>query len=193
MKKLFANERAEYKSELLACIVLVPVIVLFALVIVFYIPIDYIKYKRSLYYKKEQKKYSLCDGMGSHFKFYNAILKNNLPIEYFPNPLKPEELESGFFIYKDTLILLNDFYLEFDNEKNEWVSKNEDDTIITLDEYIELDTNCVNTLLGKNLCSKAVVLTKAKKLNNPELAKNDERFLIYNKIPDEVICDFCNS
>lgn len=191
MKKFMSKFSEESCSCIFSIFFFIPA-VLFVIGLVVYIPIDYIKYKRSLYYKKEHKKYTLFSGMGSHFILYNVILKNNLPIEYFSSPLNPE-LEKGWFIYNDTLILLNDFDFHFDNEKNEWVCGNKDETIITLDEYIEEDTNGVNTLLGKTVCSKAIVLTKSKKLNNPEFAKSDERFLIYNKTPEEVICDFCNS
>lgn len=191
MKKFMSKFSEEGCSCLFAMFFFIPV-VLFVIGLVLYIPIDYIKYKRSLYYKKEHKKYSLFIGNSSNFIFYNIILKNNLPIDYFSNPLN-EDFESGWFIYDDTLILLNDFYFSFDNEKNEWVCEEDDKLIITLDEYIEEDTNGVNTLLGKTVCNKAVVLTKSKKLDNVELAKSDERFLVYDKNMEEVICSFCVS
>ena len=39
------------------------------------LPLDYIKYKRSLFYKIEHKKYKFFAGSGFYFEFYNEIAK----------------------------------------------------------------------------------------------------------------------
>ena len=56
------------------------------------LPLDYIKYKRSLFYKNEHKKYKFFAGSGFYFEFYNEIAKNDLPIKYMFNP-KNDALE----------------------------------------------------------------------------------------------------
>lgn len=190
MKKFLSKLSEEGCALLLGMFLFVP-IVLFVIGLALYIPIDYIKYKRSLYYKKTREKYSLYMGISPVFNFHNVILKNNLPIEFFPRPEETDN-EYGWFVYNNTLILLNAFQFEFDDEKNEWAYKNKNDVLLTLDEYIESDINGVNKVLGKTVCDKAIVLIKSKDVGNVELAKNDERFLVYDKNMEEVICAFCN-
>ena len=70
------------------------------------LPLDYLKYKRSLFYKTEHKKYKLFAGSGCYFDFYNEIAKNHLPINYIFNP-KNDALEFGWFVYEKTLLLPN--------------------------------------------------------------------------------------
>ena len=58
------------------------VAVIFGVCVVFLLPLDYIKYKRSLYYKTEHKKYKLYAASGINFEIYNEIIKNDLPIKF---------------------------------------------------------------------------------------------------------------
>ena len=80
---------------------------IFGVCVVFYLPIDYIKYKRSHYYKTERKKYRLFAATGMHFELYNLIAKYNLPIKYVKNP-KDDSLNCGWFVFGDTLLIIDD-------------------------------------------------------------------------------------
>ena len=46
-------------KSIVEAIIAIPVMILITLVLAVMLPFDYIKYKRSPYYKKERKKYSL--------------------------------------------------------------------------------------------------------------------------------------
>ena len=69
----------------------------------------------------------------------------------------------------------------------------EDQIYMTLDEYIKIEMADLNKLLGKAGCDKAVVLINRHDVSNEELARNDEKFLVYGKNMEEVICAFCAS
>lgn len=182
----------------------IPLILLWIIGLILYTPIDYIKYKYSLFYKTERKKYSWLITRNINFSFYNIILKNNLPIEFFHNSQsshlgKRGWLESGWFVYDGTLIIFNDYFkFNSDNNKGEWiwgVAQDEDDDVedgeesdeFTIDRLIESEINAANKAIGKTICDKAIILTKHKNIDNIELAKNDPRFVIYEKNIAEVV------
>ena len=95
------------------------VALIFGICVIFLIPIDYIKYKRSLYYKTERKKYKLYAASGVNFEIYNEIVKNDLPIKFICNP-DDDSLERGWFIYNNTLIIPNVFSFEYNAETKKW-------------------------------------------------------------------------
>lgn len=163
------------------------------------LPLDYIKYKRSLYYKTEHKKYKLFAGTGIHFELYNEIIKNNLPIKYIYNP-NNNSLECGWYVYDNTLIIPNVFSFEYNAECGKWNYCGEvvedDDTekriIMSLDEYIETEIQEANELAGDIICDKAIVLIDANCIQNVELAKEENYFLIYDYNREEVLKNFCD-
>ena len=170
-----------------------------AVCVIFLLPIDYIKYKRSLYYKTERKKYRLYAGTGINFEIYNEIIKNDLPIKYIYNP-NDDSLERGWFVYDNTLIIPNVFSFEYNTETKKWnyccEVVEDDDTekriIMSLDEYIETEVEEANELAGDNICDKAIVLIDANCIENVEFAKSENKFLIYDD-REEVLKSFCNS
>ena len=165
---------------------------------VFLIPVDYIKYKRSLYYKTEHKKYRLYAATGIHFQIYNEILKNNLPIQYIANPTD-DTLEQGWFVYNHTLMIPNVVSFEYNTESEKWnycCEIIEDDAtetrvIMSLDEYMETEVQEANRLAGDTICDKAIVLIDANAIENVELAKRESNFLIYDDNREEVLRSFC--
>lgn len=195
MKKFFSrgfkNLSSEFWTWFWGVILLVP-IVLIVIGLVLYIPIDYIKYKRSFYYKQLGEKYSLYKGNNLDVVFYNTVLKNNLPIQYIPTT-EVSDREFGWFVYGNTLIIPSCFSFCFNDDKKQWVYENEDQIYMTLDEYIKIEMADLNKLLGKAGCDKAVVLINRHDVSNEELARNDEKFLVYGKNMEEVICAFCAS
>lgn len=172
---------------------------LLAVCVIFLLSLDYIKYKRSLYYKTEHKKYRLYSATGINFKIYNEIIKNDLPIKYIYNP-NDDSLERGWFVYNNTLIIPNVFSFEYNTETENWnyccEIIEDDDTekrvIMSLDEYIETEVQEANELAGDTICDEAIVLIDANSIENVELAKRESNFLIYDDNREEVLKSFCN-
>lgn len=195
MKKVL-NKIGDSFGEIFGCVV--AVLVLISLVVI--VPLDYIKYKRSFYYKIEHKKYEILAGWGIHFELYNEIIKNHLPIKYIFNP-NDDSLECGWFVFDNTLIIPNIFSFEYDTESGEWKycdediydDENEKRSIMKLDECIETEIQEANELAGKIICNKAVVLIDVNSVDNVELAKKESNFLIYDDNRVEVLENFCKN
>ena len=176
------------------------VALIFGVCVVFLLPLDYIKYKRSLYYKTEHKKYKLYAASGVNFEIYNEIIKNDLPIKFICNP-DDDSLEHGWFVYNNTLIIPNVFSFEYNPETKKWnyccEVVEEDDTekriIMSLEEYIEIEVQEANELAGDTICDKAIVLIDANCIENAEFAKSENKFLVYDDNREEVLKNFCNN
>ena len=176
------------------------VALLFGICVIFLLSLDYIKYKRSFYYKTERKKYKLYAAAGVNFEIYNEIIRNDLPIKYIYNP-DDDSLECGWFVYKNTLIIPNVFSFEYNTKTKKWnyccEVVEEDDTekrvIMSLDEYIETEVEEANELAGDTICDKAIVLIDANCIENVELAKCENNFLIYDDNREEVLKTYCNN
>ena len=166
-------------------------LVLLGIVFVITLPFDYIKYKRSLYYRKERKKYTLFAATGVAFDLYNEILKNDLPIRFYENPHDPSPA-CGWFVLDDTLIIVNAFSFKLDEESGEWrYCCDEDETYMLLEEYIETEIAEANELLGQVICSDAVVLVDGDEAGVVEKLKAEKRFLVYENDRVEVLKRFC--
>ena len=191
MKKI-ASRISEFLSSLLVVFIGIILGVFFVLML----PFDYIKYKRSLYYKTLHRKYSLFSATGTNFKLYNEILKNGLPIRYIENPTEPSP-EYGYFVFKNILIIGNVFCFKYDEESGNWTYSSEDEgeerTIISLNEYIENEIEYVNKLTGETICNRAVVLIDENDVDNVLKAKNDPRFLLYDDNREEELKRFCKN
>ena len=159
------------------------------------LPLDYIKYKRSLFYKIEHKKYKFFAGSGLYFEFYNEIAKNNLPIKYMFNP-KNDALECGWFVLDKTL-LIPDSMVEYYSDVEKWFCSEYDGghdvASIPLEEYLQQEIATINELLEYNVCDKAVVLVDVNNIDNIDIAKQEKSFLIYDDNREEVIKTFCNN
>ncbi len=167
-------------------------VVLCGIFAIFVLPFDYRKYKKSLYYKKEHKKYSPFAASGNHFALYNEILKHQLPIRYVENP-NHGSLECGWFVFEDILILLESYDLEFDCENSQWVFREDGETnsVMTLDELIQMELEGVNEIAGREICKYAVVLMDESCISHREKANADKRMLFYNDDRPEVLKHLC--
>ena len=171
---------------------------IFGVCVVFYLPIDYIKYKRSYYYKTEGKKYGLFAAIGMHFEMYNLIAKNNLPIKYIKNP-ENENLDCGWFVFGDTLLIIDDYGFEYDDESGEWIhteyldddGEPEEEIKMPLCEFFKTEIDEPNERAGETVCTKAVVLLDGNIFNGAELAKKQEAFLVYEDNLAAVLKAFC--
>ena len=59
------------------------ILILFAVFIVVLTIINYIKYKKTSYYKDTKERYSWLCADSAHISFYNDIKKSELPIDYY--------------------------------------------------------------------------------------------------------------
>lgn len=122
---------------------------------------DYIKYKKSMYYQDTHERYSWMCGESEHITFYNAVKKENLPIDYYRfNALKMTGY--GYFIYDENLILC-DYDSDicfFDNDKKEWFVNDEHD-YVTLESAVNDEIIKVNEFIGKNVCKQAIIFVES--------------------------------
>lgn len=183
------------KSFCLSILVIV-VFILFGVCLVIMLPFDYLKYRRSAYYKKERKKYRLFAASGLQFALYNEILNHDLPIRFVENPENPD-LEWGYFVFEDILFLPYDFCFEFNAQSGTWqyCAEGEDaqTQTLTLQEWIESQIAEVNESTGQELCKEAVFLLEGSKIEDLENVKAEKRFLIYEENRPEVLKRFCEN
>ena len=169
--------------------------IIFGVCLIFILPFDYIKYKRSLYYKITKKKYTFFAASNQNFKIYNEINKYNLPIRFLHHP-KEKSIVYGWFVFEKTLIIVNAFNFEYNSESEKWIFSGEYDeeenhVILSIDEYIKTEIEEVNQALGDKICDKAVILICADDLENAESAYKEERFLVYKDDMTEKLTLFC--
>ncbi len=141
--------------KILVTILLFPVVLLFLLGLLIATPFDYIKYKRTQYYKDTHEKYSWLCTSSYYITLYDLIKKENLPIAYY-RCYDALVTGYGYFIYKDTLIL-NDYEPCFDGERKVWTVEIEDEYVDIKEEVEAAIENC-NAFLKAEVCKKAVVL-----------------------------------
>ena len=169
--------------------------VLFIIVFIIFLPFtlieDYIKYKRSLYYKCTRNKYHFLAASGMQFDVFNIIAKEKLPIRFVSHPKEPS-VEQGWFLLADTLIIVNAFPFSFDPETQQWNYCDEEHrTLLSLEEYFETTIQEVNTLTGKQLCSHAVVLIDRDDLEDLAMAEKEPRFVIFDGDRAAALKKFC--
>ena len=142
-------------KEIILTVIFFPIVVLFLLGLLIITPFDYLKYKKSHYYKDTKEKYSWLCTSSYYIKFYDMIKNENLPIDFYRCDYAPIT-GYGFFVYKDTIIL-NDYEPCYDEEKNIWLVEIEDEYVdIKID--VENAIDRCNELLKNDTCKKAVVL-----------------------------------
>lgn len=166
----------------------------FGVFLLFLLPVDYIRYKRSAYYRQTRKKYQPYIASSPKFAVHNDILENDLPIQYIENASNPGY---GWFVCGNTLIIVNVFFFKYDPQQQKWVcscdGETEPLTILTLEEYIEMDLEDFNAISGQAPCTDAVVLARSKDIEDIETAKTEPRFLVYDKNRAEVLRKYCQS
>lgn len=179
---------------------LIPIILflglaLFGVCSLFILPFDYIKYKRSPYYKNEHKKYEWFSAQGIHFKIYNEVCENNLPLRFIQHPTV-ESVECGWFVLGSTLLIPSDFPFDFDAQNQQWACCCDDEdedkcVLLSLDEYMDNELQDFSRLVGQPICTDAIVLIDKDDIENYDLVKNEKRFLIYDGNRLEVLKQFC--
>lgn len=193
MKKLL-HKIGKFFGTILGVLLLLIVGIGFVLLL----PFDYIRYKCSPFYKNEHKRYKLFAGSGFYFELCNEITKNKLPIQYIANP-KNDALECGWFVLDKTL-LVPDCIVEYYADVEKWFCGEYDDghdiSSVPLEEYLQQEIDEINEILGYKICDKAIILVDRNQIENVDLAKQEDRFLLYDSYNNdriEVVKYFCNS
>ena len=139
-------------KEIILTVIFLPIVVLFLLGLLLITPFDYLKYKKSRYYKDTKEKYSWLCTSSYYIKFYDMIKNENLPINFYRCDYAPIT-GYGFFVYKDILIL-NDYEPCYDEDNNVWLVEIED-------EYIDIKNDVENAIDRCNELLKIMYVKKA--------------------------------
>ena len=95
------------------------------------------------------------------------------------------------------LIIPDEFSFEFDCESGTWkfCYEQDDETrvLLSLDEYIENEIETANELAGQVICKGAILLVDGDCIDEPEKAKSEKRFLIYQDNREDVLKQFCEN
>ena len=113
----------EKVKQILILMIVLPIVVFSALFLCLYTPVDFIRYcfsnrrktMKRLYGK--QAKYTWLITLTDHYRVFELISKNDLPILFIPKKENP--CEKGYFYYDHTLFL-TDFHPHFDTESGAW-------------------------------------------------------------------------
>ena len=162
--------------------------ILILLVMILLLPFDYLKYRRSLYYKIEGKKYTFFAASSAAFALYNEITKAGLPIRYVSNPFNAAP-ECGLFIFDGILMLPDEncfFY------RDGWFHST-DSNEIALEEYLETQILEANALVGQTIFQDAVVLIDGNAIDDLESARQEKRFLVFQDDLTAVLKKFCET
>lgn len=137
--------------------------ILFALVFgigyLLFVPFDFIRYHRMPYYRDSKKKYHFFITSTDIVKFYNRIVKEKLPIQYF------DCNDFEYFVKEGQVLFCGWSYEGFEQADGDW--------------FFVLDGECNTTM------PMAEVLESEKELLPPEHRDLNAKFLIfYNDVTD---------
>lgn len=153
MKKLLNKA-----GELLLYIVLTPLCILFGIGLLLYLPIDFVCYHCSDFYKDTRHKYELFAGSGHWFRLYNTMRKEDLPLDFHLHVT--EDINYGYFRYKN-ILLVQDYPAEYEPNSKEWFvcyDKDDREACTPLAEALESEVAGFNEIVGQPLCDRAVLL-----------------------------------
>lgn len=175
-------------SPFIIGIIVFPFIVLLLLFAFLYTPIDFVIYHLSVVHKEMKRiygkrlKYVWLFTLSYGYKLHKLIIKNNLPLQFFPKSEDPNNY--GYFYCNKTLFLA-DVAPFFDFENNKWdvVQSNDE---LDYQVYVEAERERFLQCAGVNEsieCERVVFLVEEKELSpeEKELTKNADFILMYNK------------
>lgn len=152
-------------------------VIVFFIGIIITLPFDYIKYKTSLVYKKDRRKYSLFEASSSNFKVYNAALKEHIPLEFVEHPME-RSYAVGWLVLGRTLVNTDVYAFDYDENTGLWDYKceNEHEELVTasFDEYFEMEIGWTNHDAGRDICDSVAVLVDRKELKDKSTVQFDD-------------------
>ena len=152
MKKVLENA-----GVLLSYIILTPILILVGIGLVLYLPVDYVRYRRSAFYQDTGHRYELFSGGTPWIRLYNAMRKEEMPLDFH---LHAKDIYYGYFRYKN-ILLVQDFPVEYEPKKSEWFVYYEDEdeqACTTVAEALESCLESFHEIVGETLCDRAVLL-----------------------------------
>ncbi len=139
---------------------------------------DYIKYKKTRYYKDTHERYSWLCARSYYVSFYDSIKSAGLPIDYYRD--RTIKLTGyGYFIFNDVLILCDyeSDILYFDKDNNEWMVYDEHDYVLLEPTTIDEELKKVNEFLDENRCKKVIIFVE-RELLEEATGKEYERIIL---------------
>ena len=155
--------------DALLCVLVTPLVLLFALGLVLYIPVDYVRYRRSAFFRDTRQKYEFLSGGTLWVRLYNAMRAEELPLDFYLHSTK--EVTYGYFRYKNTLLVL-DYPAEYDPNSKEWfVCYDQDDkeACTPLAEALETEVEGFNEIVGEKRCDRAVLLVDRSQIRDEDI------------------------
>ncbi len=135
-------------------IFLIPLVLVMALIVLIFIPFDYLFYKRTRFCKDTGKKYFFTASVADHVRLYNKIKAENLPIEYYPYE---ERRGLGYFICNNTLLIPD--YPFYDEKQGGWFMTDDEygKDAVPLLTAVEKELSECNRFFKEERCTKTVV------------------------------------
>ncbi len=105
-------------------IALAPLFIVFILIELIKTPFQYVKYRKSRYYKDFKHKYNLSIVYSDEYRFYNSAIKRGLPIQY----MKQESNGFEYFVFEGAVYLFPDFeYIRCEDGSGRWQAERNDE------------------------------------------------------------------
>ncbi|MBE5921416.1 MAG: hypothetical protein E7269_01480 [Lachnospiraceae bacterium] len=166
-------------GEFLLTVLICFLFIILGIGLVFTLPFDYIKYKRSRYYKERKEKYSLWAASTQDFKYYNEIKEAGLPIEYVRFRRDDSGDMDGVFYYKDTMILTSFFEIFYDEERKTWLLQSEEyEEWLSLDEAMAEEMELYRRCSDLEICNRALIVADADYFTKDQLSRAEQNELI---------------
>lgn len=175
-------------SQALVLVLVFPIVILMALFLLLYTPVDFVRYVFSNRRKEmkrlygNQTKYTWLVTLTNHYRIFELISKNRLPILFVRKGKNP--CTHGYFYYNQTLFLA-DVVPHFNSESGNWyIVRGHDES--DLSAYIEAEKEDFHKCVGFNenaKCERIVFLVKEKDIYDEarNMVENADFILTYSK------------
>ena len=182
-----ANKGATKVSPLpcLVMIILSPLILVYLILSLLFVPIDFLIFKTSRHHRDFGGKYGFLSGAHPDNRLYSFIKKRKIKISYVAIP--KDKSFVGYFFAKDTLIE-NRKNIFWDAEKKEWRIHGELSggcESYSLAEAEGVRAADFKSAVGRDVLGAIFLLDEKKARKSGEdayaVASNDERILLYSK------------
>lgn len=181
-------EKENKLFQILILILVLPLVILIQVCLLLYTPVDFVRYcfsnrrktMKRLYGK--QAKYTWLITLTTHYKIFELISKNDLPILFIRKKENP--CEYGYFYY-DHILFLADVMPHFDAKSDTWQVLRGHGYVDLLS-YVETEKEDFYQCTGFNenaTCERAVFLVKENEIGKKarDILENTDFIITYNK------------
>lgn len=179
------KEKLAKVGQALLLILLLPLILLVLLGVAISLPLDYLRYKRSQYYRDLGVKYEF--GHSYYTKLYDKIRKADLPVDYHLFRDENTGDYRGYFRYDDVLLVADSMtvlYNETDGcwEINEAEESEHEGELVPLEKSLAEELAVFRERFGNDLCHRAALLIAEDDVPEDyiEQARSSPLFWIYD-------------